>query len=161
MHIWTIEKWKKEIPMSIVQSQSRVIVYADKGIDNDLKTACVQFTEWLKQEYFFPIPICIYLKNETILKAMDGGTAVGTFFEPPSFVASPNMRIAVGDYDELVVSDGRDNAIATILTVIAHEMTHYFQWINGIHLPGIILEWQASRYSRLILSEYSETRDHP
>lgn len=161
MDIWKIEKWRKHLPASVVQAQSCVDVCADKGVETDLEKACVQFVDWLKREYLFPIPICVHLKNGTILKTMDGDTAVGTFFEPPSYAGCPNIRVAAGDYGDLVLSDGRDNAVAAILTVIAHEMTHYFQWINGIHFSGFILEWQATRYARRILAAYAETRDHP
>lgn len=161
MHIWTIEKWQKRIPASLIQPQSHIRIRTDKGVDDDLKIACRDFVRWVKREYFFPIPIYIYLKNQNMLKTMDGDTAVGTFFEPSAYSANPYIRIAAGDYAELVASLGRDNAIATILTVIAHEMTHYFQWINGIVLTEIGFERQANRYAQYILNEYAETRDHP
>lgn len=92
---------------------------------------------------------------------MDGDIAVGTFFEPAAYSITPYIRAAVGDYDELLASHGRDNAVATILMVIAHEMTHYFQWINDITITEIGRERQASRYARLILDEYAQTREHP
>ncbi len=161
MKIWTMEKWKRKLPASLARAQSRVDVYADKGVEAELEKACAQFIDWLRHEYRFPIPICVYLKNEAILRTMDGDTAVGTFFEPPSYTGTPAIRVAAGDYGELVLSDGRDDAAAAILTVIAHEMTHYFQWINGMHFPGFALEWQAFRCARRILAEYAETRDHP
>ena len=53
------------------------------------------------------------------------------------------------------------NAIATILQVIAHEITHYYQWINALQLTEIGRERQANQYSRYILDEYAETREHP
>lgn len=161
MHIWTIEKWKKQIPDAFVQRKNSIHIRADQGVNRDLKNACREFAKWLKEEYNFPLPIYIYLKNKNVLKTMDGDIAVGTFFEPASYSITPYIRAAVGDYDELLASLGRDNAVATILMVIAHEMTHYFQWINDITITEIGRERQASRYARLILDEYAQTREHP
>ncbi|MCE0554415.1 hypothetical protein LQK80_24240 [Bacillus thuringiensis] len=44
---------------------------------------------------------------------------------------------------------------------IAHELTHYFQWINDIRLTRIGYERQATAYSGYIIDEYKETREHP
>ena len=48
-----------------------------------------------------------------------------------------------------------------ILLTIAHELTHYFQWINALKLTPIGQERQATKYARYILDEYAETREHP
>ena len=92
---------------------------------------------------------------------MDGNNAVGTFFEPFSYSVEPYIRIATGDYAELKIKIGRDNALATILKTIAHEITHYYQWINNIQLTTIGRERQATIYSNYIVDEYSMTREHP
>lgn len=161
MHIWTIEKWRTQIPPEEVVSNSKISMYFDKSVDKDLAKACRFFVRWVKKEYYFPLPMRIYFKDTRKLVKMDNTTAVGTFYEPPNFSESSIIRIAVGDYAELLDSIGRDNAIATILVVIAHEMTHYFQWINGLKLTDMGRERQATQYSHYILNEYSDTRDHP
>ena len=71
------------------------------------------------------------------------------------------LGIAAGDYDDLCRKWGRDNALAAILNTIAHELTHYFQWINSLQLTPIGEERQAARYAGYILDEYAETREHP
>lgn len=161
MHIWTIEKWKRYIPNDSIQPVSRIYLRADKGVDEDLKCACRAFIRFLKRGYYFPVPIYIYLKNQIKLKALDGDFAVATFFEPDSFADQPYIRIAVGDYPALLASCGRDDAIASILSDIAHELTHYFQWINALKLTDIGRERQARQYANYILSEYSQTCEHP
>lgn len=161
MHIWTIEKWRRFVPEADVHARSCICVRADRGVDGDLNAACRNFIRWIKSEYRFPLPICVYLKNQRALKTMDGDTAVGTFFEPTSCSTRARIRIAAGDYDELRAASGRDNAIATILTVVAHEMTHYFQWINQLTLTERGRERQANQYARFILDEYAQTREHP
>ena len=49
---------------------------------------------------------------------------------------------------------GKDSALTAILSTIAHELTHYFQWINALKLTPIGQERQATNYARYILDEY-------
>lgn len=56
---------------------------------------------------------------------------------------------------------GKDRALTSILLTFAHELTHYFQWINALHLTQVGAERQATVYARSILDEYAETREHP
>lgn len=92
---------------------------------------------------------------------MDGDYAVGTFFEPYSFSVEPYAKIAAGDYSEMLTSWGRDDALATILTSMAHELTHYYQWINNLNLTETGRERQAKNYSHFIVNEYAMTHEHP
>ena len=161
MHIWTIERWKRYASPELITPKSRIQLHCDKNTNEDLKLACRHFIQWVKKEYYFPIPLCINLKKQALLKTRDGGTAVGTFFEPTDDSVLPHIRIATGDYPDLLDSLGRDDVIATILTVIAHEMTHYFQWINALPLTERGRERQSTQYSHFILDEYSQTRAHP
>ena len=161
MHIWTIERWKRYASPELITPKSRIQLRCDENTNEDLKLACRCFIQWVKKEYYFPIPLCVHLKKQVLLKTKDGETAVGTFFEPTDNSALPYIRIATGDYPDLLDSMGRDDAIATILTVIAHEMTHYFQWLNALPLTERGRERQAAQYSHFILDEYSQTRAHP
>ena len=68
---------------------------------------------------------------------------------------------AGADYADLADLHGRDNALAAILSSLAHELTHYYQWINVLPLTDRGRERQASIYARRILDEYAETREHP
>jgi predicted SprT family Zn-dependent metalloprotease len=56
---------------------------------------------------------------------------------------------------------GKDDALARILATIAHELTHYFQWINNLKLTPMGRERQANQYAGFILAEYAHTRTHP
>lgn len=55
----------------------------------------------------------------------------------------------------------KDDILASYICSIAHELTHYYQWLNGVELTPIGEERQASRYASLILKKYAETREHP
>ena len=92
---------------------------------------------------------------------MDGELVSATCFQPYNKKEEPYIRVSTGDYPELLRKSGKNNALAAILCSIAHELTHYFQWINGIELTEIGRERQATAYGKIIIREYSETRAHP
>lgn len=160
MHIWTINKWEKNLK-DINGRRTGLRLIIDKNVDNDISTACKSFTKWLRREYSFPLRVPVYIKGTRYVKTMDGDLVVGSFFEPDDFSVEPYIRLATGDYAELLDSEGKDNAIASILLSLAHELTHYFQWINGLELTPIGRERQATLYSHYIIDEYSETCEHP
>lgn len=83
------------------------------------------------------------------------------FFEPFDKHNEPFIRIATGDFNEMKQKSCQDDALASILGSISHELTHYFQWINDIRLTEIGMERQAKTYADLIIDLYAETRDHP
>lgn len=93
---------------------------------------------------------------------MDGEKVYGTFWSiDDDYTVYPYIRIAAGDYKELCSKRGKDNALTAILLTIAHELTHYFQWINGIQLTPMGEERQAAKYAGYILDEYAEIRERP
>lgn len=49
---------------------------------------------------------------------------------------------------------GKYEALGCILETIAHELSHYFQWVNQLPLTQIGEERQATRYAKLIMNEY-------
>ncbi len=133
----------------------------DESVNEEVKVACKNFSKWLSSEYYFPIRIPVYIKDKIRIKTMDGDKVIGLFFEPFDYSVEPYIKIATGDYENLKESMGKDNALATILVSIAHELTHYYQWINNLKLTDIGRERQATQYSRLIVDEYAMTREHP
>ena len=161
MHIWTLRRWEKYYDLSDAKHRTGLRTRFEKGVDPEVRAACLRFCAWLRTEYFFPIRIPIYFKQAARIKAMDGELVSATFFEPVNRQDEPYARIATGDYQQLKEKIGRDNALASILLSVAHELTHYFQWINDIRLTAIGEERQASRYARFILDEYADVVEHP
>ena len=161
MEPWKSERWQRHIPADALGRRDRVFVFADHGVNAEVKRACREFVEWLKGQYVFPLPLRVYLRDREMLRTMDGGLVYGTFFEPVNFAASSYVRVAVGGYADLAASIGQDSALATLLRVVAHELTHYFQWCNGSALKDRGREWQAERCARDLLRAYARTRAHP
>ncbi len=160
MHIWTIEDWSKNLAEDSLRRTGVRFRY-EKTVPAEVKRACSQFAHWLRSEYYFPLRVVVYVKGTKTIRTQDGENVVGSFFEPYSYLDEPYIKIATGDYDELVSDLGNDNALASILLSLAHELTHYYQWINDIQLTPIGRERQAARYANYIIDEYSLTRDHP
>lgn len=159
MDLWTAKKWIKRYDTA--RTRHGVRLRCDKNIDSEVRRTCKEFCRWLRLEYEFPVRVPIYLKASATISAMDGEQVSATFFGPYDKYQEPYIRVAVGDYQELLKKRGKDDALASYICSIAHELTHYFQWLNGIELTAIGEERQASRYASLILEKYAETREHP
>lgn len=161
-HVWTLEKWKKN--MSLIKENHRrgLRLKFDKDVDVEVRRACKEFAVFLRKEYFFPIRVVVYIKNKSKIIAMDGDKVYGTFWcMEDDYTVEPHIRVAAGDYKDLCIKWGKDSALTAILLTIAHELTHYYQWINSLRLTPIGQERQATKYARYILDEYAETREHP
>ena len=116
----------------------------------------------LREEYEFPMRVPIYFRaKKNIVSQKTGELVSATFWGPYDKTLEPYIRIAVGDYEDLLRDSGQDNALAAILHSIAHELTHYFQWIKDLNFVDSRGEKQALYYSREIIYDYAETRDHP
>ena len=159
LHIWTIEKWRRFYDNKDIRSGLRLKF--DKNVNPEVRRACKEFCKWLRKEYYFPIRVPIYVKSSKRIKAKDCQMVFATFFGPFDYMQEPYIKISTGDYEKMLMKYGNDNALASILASIAHELTHYYQWINGLQLTEIGEERQATMYSHYIIDEYSETREHP
>ena len=156
--IWRLSDWRNVLPED---RRSGLRLRFDKEVDPEVKAAFLRFCAWLRREYAFPLRIPVYVRTTRRLRTLDGGTAAGTFFEPLSHRDEPYIRLAAGDFEELLAERGRDNALCALLTCLAHELTHYFQWINALSLTDSGRERQASLCARRILERYAQTVDHP
>lgn len=134
----------------------------DAGVDPEIKAAVNAFSKWIRQNYDFPVRIVVYIKNKKYIKAMDGELVSATCFLPYSKSVEPYARVSVGDYEMVKEKRGRDNALAGILTSVAHELTHYFRWIDDSEYDDIKREERkACRLARKIVNDYATTREHP
>lgn len=161
-HIWTLDNWEKKIDITDKKHRTGLRLRFDKEVDNEVRRACKEFAAFLRKEYFFPIRVVVYVKRTRRILSIDGEAVVGTFWRvDDDYDIEPHIRLAAGDYGELYKRWGKDRTLTSILLTFAHELTHYFQWINELHLTQIGAERQATVYARYILDEYAETREHP
>ncbi|MFD3446491.1 hypothetical protein ACFDTO_17995 [Microbacteriaceae bacterium 4G12] len=156
-NIWKSNRWKKNLDINNIHRRKGLRFRFQKGVDNEVRRACLEFGDWLRNEFSFPVRVPIYMKASPKIKALDGEHVFAIFFEPFDKKEEPYIKVATGTYKESMLKNGKDNALAGILGSIAHELTHYYQWINDLKTS----ERQAIYYSSKILYEYSLTRAHP
>lgn len=161
MNIWTMENWKTKYTLEGKGNRSGLRLRFDMNVNTEVKRACKDFCRWLRKEYIFPFRIPVYVRSSEKIRAKDGDMVLGKIWLPFDNYLEPYVTIATGYYEDLVQRKGEDNALAAVLHLIAHELTHYFQWINNIELTDRGAEWQATYYANMIIDEYAETRDHP
>ena len=160
MHIWTILKWQNKLPPYETMRHG-LRLCCEQGLDPEVARACKEFAVWLRGEYHFPVRIVIYIKAAKQIKAWDGELVSATILLPYDYQQEPFAKISTGDFTDMAQRIGKDNALAAILRSIAHELTHYFQWINDLSLTERGEERQALAYADYILDEYAQTRVYP
>ena len=157
-HIWTIEKWKRNPAFNDSARKSGLRLRVETGVDPHVRCAVLAFARWIRTEYRFPVRVCVYIKAARRIRARDGELVCGTCWQPGDHRLSPFIRIAAGDYTELRERYGAFQAVGEILLSMAHELTHYFQWLNGLSLTAIGEERQATNYSWFIFQDYQDAR---
>ena len=87
---------------------------------------------------------------------MNGELVSATFSWLYDRTLEPYIRLAAGDFCKLTEKWGKDEAIAATLRSLAHELSHYYQWLNDLKLTPIGEERQATSYAYAIVEEYKE-----
>ena len=159
MFLWDRTDWTEFYGNADVRRGLRVRY--EHGIDTDLKESIKRFILWIRRNYYFPFRVVIYIKSSEIITAKDGDLVSGTCFLPYNRFEEPYIRVATGEYSKDLAIYGRDNSIAGVLGTIAHELTHYYQWINNLKKTDRGMEQQAYIYSKKIIRKYAETTEHP
>ena len=75
---------------------------------------------------------------------------VWDIFAPYDHSLEPYVRIAVGDYIFLVENAER----WTLLECLAHELTHYYQWLAEWEMNNVLEEKQARYCARQVVRRY-------
>lgn len=156
--LWKCSDWGTYIPPNC---RKGIRLRFDPGVNCEVRRACKDFVKWLRSQYEFPVRIPIYFKATKTIISRSGEHVSASFFGPYDKSVEPYIRISVGDYPDLLRERGKDNALASILHSIAHELSHYYQWLKDSDLSEEKMERQARYYALEILSDYAETRAHP
>ncbi len=122
-----------------------------------VRRAVIRYAVWMRRVFKFPIRVPVYLRPEKVLVTMDGEHASATFFAPWERDVEPYIRIATGDYPDLRRERGRDNALASILCSVSHEVLHYRQWVE----TGDIWERGVARRAGSLVDQYAGSVDRP
>lgn len=147
--------------------ESGIVFIYDKKANKEVKRACVNLEKWLSKNIYFPVKLYVYIRNSIRVKTTKGESVVGRLSVPKNREHIENGdvfdEIAIGDYKKLLNTKNKSVALADILDPIAHEIIHYFQWINNEiigYLP-YFKEKDAIKYSTKLLLEYSKLEKYP
>ena len=122
-----------------------------------VRSALIRYARWLRLKYEFPIRVPVYLLPGELVTTIDGTKCSASFFAPFDQSVEPYIRIATGDYPSLAAQSGRDNALASFIISMSHELIHYQQWIE----TGDIWERGVARRAVTMLRQYEKTVDKP
>ncbi|MQR86492.1 hypothetical protein GFV16_11265 [Bacillus megaterium] len=129
-------------------------VRCERGIDPGVRQSCLNFAVWLRSKMEFPIRVVVYLKKDYQIKNRYSKELVSaTFFAPYDKTIELYIRIATGDYEELVSQRGEIDALWAILGSIAHEIVHYQQWIEDKEFD----ETEAENKSEELLDAFADS----
>ncbi len=157
---WTMNRWESRIPKDAPEFRSGLRLRFDRDAQPEVRRGCLAFAKWLREYYAFPVRVPVYGKAVERVRAVDGEKVYGTCFCPERLDVEPYIKVATGSYAELCRSDGKDDALASILYTLAHELTHYFQWLNQLELTPAGAERQANRCAGEIVGMYMEWKEH-
>ena len=147
--------------------ESGIVFIYDKRVNKEVKRACLNLQKWLSKNIYFPVKLCVYIRKSRRVVTANGESVVGRLSVPKNRKNIKNgeifAEVAIGDYKELLNKEKKPVALAQLLTTIAHEIVHYFQWINNEiigYLP-YFKEKDAEKYSTKLLLEYSKLEKYP
>ncbi|WP_228116861.1 hypothetical protein [Priestia megaterium] len=139
---------------SVKYPRPRLRVRCERGIDPGVRQSCLNFAVWLRSKMEFPIRVVVYLKKDYQIKNRYSKELVSaTFFAPYDKTIELYIRIATGDYEELVSQRGEIDALWAILGSIAHEIVHYQQWIEDKEFD----ETEAENKSEELLDAFADS----
>lgn len=130
----------------------------NKGGNPEVRIALERFATWVLANYDFPIPVPVYLYPSHYLITITGERVASSFFAPDDPDDTPYIRIATGDYPSLKKEIGRDNALASFINSMSHQIIYYRQWIRTGQFED---ESSVARKAVKMLRQYEKTVDRP
>lgn len=142
--------------MQTPSEKSGLRIHRRKG-HPEVCNALIRFAKWLRTVKKFPVRVNVYLSHLERVRAKDGDQCTGLIWIPDEPNYYPHIRLATGDYELLKKEKGRDNALASYLASLAHELIHYGQWLeyNDMWERGV------NRKASTLVNRYAQTTDHP
>lgn len=124
----------------------------EKGIDPGFRKLCIQFVGWLRKNYSFPVHVNIYIKDREKIRLLGGQMAYGGFryFEN----RPPYIRIPARVEPHLREEYEDTEIYCAILSSLAHELTHYYQWVADLEQTDAVSERQANFFRYRIVEQF-------
>ena len=110
---------------------------------------------WLRKNYNFPLDLKILISPDEFIVTMISREKVSaTFFAPFDKKETGIIKVATGDFDELLKEKGKTRALNMTLNSISHELQHYYQWVEDLEFD----EEEAEEGAFELTIEYLESK---
>ena len=148
MIFWIEKQFKKEYINSAKETGIRCVF--SKDYDDATKNEIMQFMKFIRANYYFPIRVRITIFNEAhFVSPVDGHRYYGVFYDGDDTKKTYPIIYIAG-------KKTKRNSIGDILSSIAHELTHYYQWyfLEDDKRTDRSLEIEANKWTEYILHTY-------
>lgn len=96
-------------------------------VDPHLRSIIVEFIGWMRSNYVFVHRVAIYIREQYMSKQRNENDFSASFIAP--FCKDDDPFIRVNLANRQLDTENIENLRYSVLISIAHEITHYFQWI--------------------------------
>ncbi|KOF55793.1 hypothetical protein AGR56_18555 [Clostridium sp. DMHC 10] len=126
-------------------------IRCESHIDLQLRDIIIEFARWIRKKYTFEIGVTVYVRNEFKSKAKDKQDFWASFFAPDNHEYNPYIRVEIKNHkaDLADINDFRKS----ILGSIAHEIIHYFQWIEKADFCEKTAEGKSKKLVKAFIEE--------
>lgn len=111
-------------------SREGIYIKNEVQVNFNVRRCLIEFGKWLRDKKDFPVRLVVYVKKNYRFRASNNELVTASFFAPYDKNVEPYIRIATGDYDELLDEFGLGYTLSLYLLSMAHEIAHYEQWID-------------------------------
>ena len=127
--------------------------FYDYGSNFDVHTIeeIKKFIRFLQRHYFFPIRLYILFCNTQVFRHhIDNHTYYGAFYSMDDEKRKTYPRISIAS------KITESNSLEDVLCVLAHEITHYYQWyfLEEDKRTDRSLEIEANKWSKYVVESY-------
>ena len=130
-----------------------LLIKCSNEIDMRTRDICCEFGRWLRRNVNFPIRLTIYIKDSYKRKNKLEKEFSASFVVPLNANDNPYIKVATCNRGTNK-SVNEHKVEVSILHSIAHEVTHYIQWINNLEFS----ENDAVKNSRKLVRMYFKDR---
>jgi hypothetical protein len=113
-------------------------------VDKEIGQQFKLFAAWLRKKNEFPIRLPVYLSEKEYVVDEAGEDCVSIFFAPYDKNVEPYIRIATGDFYELVQDEGKEHAVFNSLFSLALAIIKYGNWLDNIKVDIDVIDAKAT-----------------
>lgn len=142
-------------------SKQGIVLHFPKEIDKVFRHNCIDFINFLRKRYFFPIRCNIhFLLQEKFPSQQKGKICYGIFYSNSDYKNEKLPSIHIAAKPTVRETQEPEMFLYLIFFAVAHELTHYFQYyfFEDEKRSNRSLEIEANRYGRYFANLWFESK---